>query len=70
MTRDIKKLAKEIRKEEASLPLHHEANFERLLLAELHLKKTKRISVKWISIAASVAILISGWSLLFLKNEE
>lgn len=42
MTRDIKKLAKEIRKEEASLPLHHEANFERLLLAELHLKKDEK----------------------------
>ena len=70
MTRDIKKLAKEIRKEEASLPLHHEANFERLLSAELYQKKTKRISVKRISIAASVAILISVCSLFFLKNEE
>ncbi len=69
MTQDIRKLAKEIRKEEASLPINHEANFEKLLLSELHQKKTNRISIKWISIAASVAILISVCSLMFHQNK-
>lgn len=70
MTRDIRKLAKEIKKEEASLPINHEANFEKLLLAELHQKQPKNGFVKWISVAASVVISVSVCSLLFLNSKE
>lgn len=70
MTQDIRKLAKEIKKEEASLPVNHETNFEKLLLAELHQKQPKKELIKWISIAASVTILVSVCSLMFYKNQE
>lgn len=70
MTRDIRKLAKQISKEETSLSANHEANFEKLIMSELHPKSTKTIPLKWISIAASVTVLLSVCSLFFLKNED
>jgi len=70
MTQDIRKLAKQIRKEETTLSANHEANFEKLLLAELHQKQPKKGFIKWISIAASVAVLVSVCSGLFLTNEN
>ena len=56
MQQDIRELLKKHKEENIELSVNHENKFEALLTKKLHSKKTK--NYKWISIAASVVLLM------------
>lgn len=59
MQQDIKKVLQDYQEKEVPLSLNHASKFERLLLSEMHPKETKKKHYKWVSVAASVVLLIS-----------
>lgn len=69
MQKDIKKLFENYNEGEAHLSQNHNDKFEHKLMAALHPAKPKRNVYKWLSIAASVALLIS-LTIGFLPDEK
>ena len=59
MPKDIRKMLENYPEESANLSSKHANKFESKLMKELHAEKPTRQTYKWLSIAASVAILIS-----------
>lgn len=58
MPKDIRKIVENYPEESGSLSSNHEAKFQKKLMKELHVSKQKR-NYTWLSVAASVVILIS-----------
>ena len=59
MQQDIRDLLKDYKSEKVELSANHSSKFENLLQQEIHPQKQKKKSYKWLSIAASVVMLIS-----------
>ena len=59
MQKDIKKMFENYNEGEANLSQNHQLKFEDRLLKELHVEKPKTNVYKWLSIAASIALLIT-----------
>ena len=59
MQKDIKNMLKDYKDENVELSANHASKFEQLLQSEIHQEKPKKRSFKWLSIAASVVLLIS-----------
>ncbi len=59
MPKDIRKLLENYPEESASLSEKHALNFESKLMKELHQEKPKRRNIYWLSIAASLALLVT-----------
>lgn len=59
MPKDIRKMLENYPEESGSLSKNHSINFENKLMKEIHQDKPKRQTYKWLSIAASFALLIS-----------
>lgn len=59
MQQDIRNTLKNYKEENIELSVNHSNKFEALLKKELQLQKPKKKNYKWISIAASVVLLIS-----------
>lgn len=59
MPKDIRKMLENYPEESGSLSTNHANRFENKLMKELHQEKPKRQTYKWLSIAASLALLIS-----------
>ena len=69
MQRDIKKELESYQEEKVVLSAHHESKFQEKLFAELHKEKPKKNTFKWLSIAASIVLLVSI-SLQFYTNSN
>lgn len=59
MPQDIRKLLKEYQTENVELPVNHTHKFEDLLQKEMHQQEPKKKSFKWLSVAASIVLLVS-----------
>ncbi|WP_026778016.1 hypothetical protein [Polaribacter sp. Hel_I_88] len=59
MQQDIREKLKDFKEGNIELSANHTSKFENLLKSELHLKKKKKTSFKWLSVAASVVLLVS-----------
>lgn len=59
MPKDIRKMLENYPEESANLSSGHENKFEDKLMKELHQKQSKPQTWKWLSIAASLALLIT-----------
>ncbi|WP_397446968.1 hypothetical protein [Polaribacter sp. R77954] len=59
MQQDIRKKLKEYKDDQVELSANHTHKFEALLQQEMHQQKPKKKTFKWLSIAASVVLLIS-----------
>ena len=59
MQKDIKDLLKDFKGQNIELSENHSSKFEDLLQQELHQEKPKKKNFKWLSIAASIVLLIS-----------
>jgi hypothetical protein len=59
MQQDIKEILKNYKEKNIELSATHSAKFEQLLQSELQQQKPKTKNYKWLSIAASVVLLIS-----------
>lgn len=59
MQKDIKELFKNYKEEEANLSTKHSDKFEALLMQELHAKKPESNLYKWLTIAASIALIFT-----------
>ena len=59
MQKDIRDLLEDYKEEKVDLSVNHSSKFEDLLQSELHKKKTKQFNFKWLSVAASIVLLIS-----------
>jgi hypothetical protein len=59
MQKDIKNSLRDFEEQNIEMSKNHVSKFEGLLMAELHLKKSKKKTFKWLSIAASVMLLVS-----------
>ena len=59
MQQDIRNMLKNHRDKNVELTNNHSAKFESLLQQEIHNKKSKKINFRWLSIAASIVLLIS-----------
>ena len=59
MQQDIKEILKDYKDENVELSTNHSSKFENLLQSEMHQHKPKKFNFKWLSIAASVVLLIS-----------
>jgi hypothetical protein len=59
MPKDIRKLLENYPEEAVNLSKGHESKFEAKLMQELHEEKPKRKLVYWLSVAASLALLIT-----------
>lgn len=59
MQQDIKEVLKNYNEENVVLSTNHSNKFQELLVSELHQQKPKKSNYKWVSIAASVVLLIS-----------
>ena len=69
MQRDIKKELESYQEEKVVLSAHHESKFQEKLFTELHQEKPKKNTFNWLSIAASVVLLVSI-SLQFYTNSN
>lgn len=70
MSQDIRKILQDFKEKEVSLSANHSTNFEKLLLSELHQEKPKKKSFQWISIAASVVIIMGICVTFYMKSSE
>jgi hypothetical protein len=71
MQKDIKEMMRDCKEEKIALSSNHNQNFQKLLMQEMHQEKPKKSSFKWLSIAASVVLLISlGIQLYPSKDRE
>ena len=59
MPKDIRKLMENYPDEAVNLSERHESKFEAKLMKELHQEKPKRKLVYWLSVAASLALLVT-----------
>ena len=59
MQKDIRESLKNYKEENVELSANHSSKFEGLLQQEIHQQKPKKKNYKWLSIAASVVLLIS-----------
>lgn len=59
MQKDIRDIVKDFKDENVELSSNHSNKFEELLMSEMHQTKEKKKSFKWLSIAASIVLLIS-----------
>lgn len=59
MQKDIRESLKNYKEENVELSANHSSKFEDLLQQEMHQHKPKKKNYKWLSIAASVVLLIS-----------
>lgn len=59
MQKDIKKIMQGFKNENIDLSKNHEDKFKQLLMSELHKEKKKPSTFRWLSIAASVVLLIT-----------
>ena len=59
MQKDIKDLLKDFKEEKIELSANHSSKFEQLLKSEMHQEKPKKKNFKWLSVAASLVLLIS-----------
>jgi hypothetical protein len=59
MPKDIRKLLENYPEEAGNLSERHETKFEAKLMKELHEEKPKRKLVYWLSVAASLALLVT-----------
>lgn len=59
MQQDIKELMKEYKADNVELSNNHQNKFQQLLQSELHQQKEKPNTFKWLSIAASIVLLVS-----------
>ena len=65
MPKDLRKMMENHSEEQVNLSSNHQLKFEDKLQKELHAEQPKRTSYRWLSIAASVVILI-GFGLQFI----
>ena len=71
MQQDIKEKLKNYKASEIKLSEEHATKFEALLNNELHQKKPKNKTLKWLSIAASIVLLLSlGIQFYPIKSNE
>lgn len=70
MSQDIREILRDSKDEKATLSVNHSINFKRLLMSELHQEKPKKKSFQWISIAASVLILMGVCVIFYMKSTE
>ncbi|KGL64039.1 hypothetical protein [Polaribacter sp. Hel1_85] len=59
MQQDIRDLLKDFKEENVEMSANHSTKFEDLLQQEIHQQKPKKRNFKWLSMAASVVLLIS-----------
>ena len=59
MQQDIRKMLEGCKEESEDLSVNHANKFENLLKSELHPSKPKKKNFKWLSIAASIILLVS-----------
>lgn len=59
MQQDIKNILKDYKEDKVELSTNHQNKFEKLLMQEMHQQKPKKKNYKWLSIAASIVLLIS-----------
>lgn len=59
MPKDIRKMLENYPEESGNLSSNHTNTFENRLMQELHQEEPKRRNYKWLSIAASIALIIS-----------
>ena len=59
MQQDIRDKLKDFQEQNIELSANHASKFENLLKSELHPKKKKKTSFKWLSVAASIVLLVS-----------
>ena len=59
MQKDIKEMMKGYKSENVELSNNHEDKFKQLLMSELHQEQKKPNTFKWLSIAASIVLLVS-----------
>ncbi|MFY0631215.1 MAG: hypothetical protein JXR05_12595 [Flavobacteriaceae bacterium] len=59
MPKDIREMLENYPEEKGNLSMNHSNRFEDKLMKELHQEKPKRQTYKWLSIAASFALLVS-----------
>jgi len=59
MPKDIRKILENYPEESVNLSADHSNKFESMLMKELHQEKPKRKTVYWLSIAASIALLVT-----------
>lgn len=59
MQKDIREMMKDYKDDNITLSKHHEDNFKGLLMREMHPKKTKNKTYKWLSIAVSIVLFVS-----------
>ena len=59
MQQDIRDKFKDYKEDNIQLSENHSKRFESLLQSELHQSKSKKKSFKWLSIAASIVLLVS-----------
>jgi hypothetical protein len=59
MQKDIRYLLKDYKEENVELSTNHSNKFKAMLQSEMHQQKPKNKSFKWLSIAASIMLLVS-----------
>lgn len=59
MPKDIRKMLENYPEESANLSSNHASKFENKLKKELHQEQSKSQTIKWLSIAASIVLLVS-----------
>lgn len=59
MPKDIRKILENYPEESVNLSADHSNKFESKLMKELHQKKTNRKPIYWLSVAASIALLVT-----------
>ena len=59
MQKDIREKLKEYKDKNVELSTNHATKFEALLQSELHQQKSQKKNFKWLSIAASILLLVS-----------
>lgn len=59
MQQDIREKLKQYKEEHIELSSNHKSKFEALLQQEIHQQKPKKKTFKWLSIAASIVLLLS-----------
>ncbi len=70
MPKDIRKMMENYPEESGNLSSNHAHRFENKLRKELHEEQPKRSNYKWLSIAASIALVISLAINFYPKGEE
>jgi hypothetical protein len=70
MPKDIRKMLENYPEESGNLSSNHANKFENKLMQELHQEEPKRRNYKWLSIAASIALIISIGINFYPKNNN